>query len=380
LPYTSCFHRGRRDNYKNKMETFPLDNLTEILSYFDLSDLSELKSVSNTFEQAVSERKKYIYNHLLRPDAQVQIIGLQSDKGKVHNGRIGTIKGKPKGEDDRFPIEILYLTGETELLAVKATNLNPFLPEHSLELERKRRQAISYTQDGRVREPHGMVLDQIFMLARWSYNEMSGHTFFRNLDFFQYMSLSRSDPRVGGPNAALFSFYKVKPSLAGYSIPHDETIFDSVVKSLVQNEQQLVQAIGKKTKWPADGPNGHLLVRNMVRFMSTWDREVIIGKFWVVKSVKTGTILVAENSDESSSLGKAYLVKGLGSNIGDLFLRLGDGTTPVQGVLTVVPVYNFLAYDGIALGPNNRASPLKKKQILNHVEAAVKFRFDCIPG
>jgi hypothetical protein len=352
------------------MENFPLDNLTEILSYFNLSDLSEFKNISKSFQQAAEERKKYIYNHLLRPDAQVQIVGLQSEKGKVHNGRIGTIKGKPNSDNDRFPVQILYLTGDTELLAVKATNLNPFLSEHQLEQERKRCQAISYTQDGRVRESHGMLLDQIFMLARWSYNEMSGHTYFRNLDFFQYMNLPRSDPRVGGPNSAVFSFYKVKPSLAGYPIPHDETIFDAVVKSLVQNQDQLVQAVGKKTKWPADGPNGHLLVRNMVRFMSTWDREVVIGKFWVVKSVKTGTILVSENSDES--LGKVYLVKGLASNIGDLFLRFGDGTTPVQGVLTIVPVYNFLVYDGIALGPNQRASPCKKKQILNHVEDAVK--------
>lgn len=355
------------------MENFPLDNLTEVFSYFNLSDLSKLSNISKSFQQAAEQRKQYIYNHLLRPETQVQIKGLQSEKGKVHNGRIGTIKGKPNSDNDRFPIQILYLTGETELLAVKATNLNPFLTPDQLEQEKKRYKAISYSQDGRVRESHGMLLDQIFMLARWSYNEMTGQTYFRNMDFSQYMNLSRADPRVGGPNAALFSFYKVKPSLAGYSVPHDETIFDSVVKSLVQNQNQIVQAVGKKTKWPADGPNGHFLIRNMVRFMSTWDAEVIIGKFWIVKTTKTGTILVSENSDDDESLGKVYLVKGLASNIGDLFLgRFGDGTTPIQGVLTVVPVYNFLVYDGIALGPNKRASPSKKKQILKHVEDAVK--------
>lgn len=344
------------------------DNLIEILSYLNLVDLAQVRKISKAFCDAAEQRKQYIFHHLLGPNAHVEIRGLLSDNGKVYNGRVGTIVGKPDSKTSRFPVQILYITGETFVLGVKATNLNPYLSQAQLDHEKKREQAISYTKDGRVREPHGVVVDQVFMLARWFHNEMSGHTYFQNLDFPRYMSLSRSDPRVGAANAGVFSFYKVKPSLAGYTVPHDETIYELVVKSLVNSQEGMIQNFGRKTKWSADGPNGQLLVRNFVRFMSTWDREHVIGKFWIVKSVKTGTILVSESSD--GSLEKVYLVKGLANRIGDLFLRHGD--TPVQGVLTIVPIYNFLVYDGIALGTHSLASATKKKEIVQFVDNAIK--------
>lgn len=200
-------------------------------------------------------------------------------------------------------------------------------------------------------------------------NVLNGLSYFQG-EFSAFMRLPRGDPRIQQANANVYTFYNIKPSLAGYSSgDKDLSILDMTVATLVTNASKAIQHFGQKAKWHKDGPNGELIARNMVRFMKSWETERIYSKFWVVRVAPGGTLLVSENED--GNLENVYLAKGLGSQIAELF---PPGTLPVAAFMTLIPIYDFLVYDGIAtalfVGRQTNAS--KKKKILEMIEIAIR--------
>ena len=153
------------------------DALHEVFSHFQLPEVDKLRKVSTAFEEAAEKRKTYIYS-LLKIGAKVEIVGLASAQGKPFNGRIGIIIGTRAEATGRFPVKILLLTGDSSSALYKAQNLNPIITDAQNAAEEKRMAMIGYTTDAKVRVPHGMFLDQIFMLNRWACNNMNGNAYF----------------------------------------------------------------------------------------------------------------------------------------------------------------------------------------------------------
>lgn len=128
-------------------------------------------------------------------------------------------------------------------------------------------------------------------------------------DFESFMRLPRQETQMA--NIQIFSMYRVKPSNAGYHIPGDMSILDSTIHTLAEHENSAIEEFGQMANYERDGSGGKLIVRNLVRFMESWDKERIHGEFWISKIVKSGTLVVQKNNEFGEpELGKVYLVKG----------------------------------------------------------------------
>jgi len=279
---------------------------------------------------------------LSKPNAKVQIVGLQSEQGKSINSRIGTIKGKRNPKTGRFPVEVVHkITGESKVQGIKPRNLNIYPPKALLSIEEKQLQNLRYSNDAKVRMQHGMILDECLMMSRFHSNMISGFAYFEN-DYNKFLRLPKQHPAVYQCSSSMWTFWNVRPSQAGRC--GNLSVLDMSVTGLIQNEDQIVKRIGTKTDWHADGPKGDYLVRNYVRFMRSWETERINGQFWVTAVEKTGTLMVKTNED--GELGDVYLVKGLNQVIGELFAN----RLPALCHATILPIYDLLVYDGILIG------------------------------
>jgi len=345
--------------------------LQEALSYFPLAELDDLRKISKDLQSSCNTRKTFIRS-LLRKGRKVEIVGLASEKGKFLNGRIGIIgcEMSTTTGTGRLPVNILHLTGTSQHLAVKPQNMNPFLPAKVEQAEDRRQRDIRYSSDGKVREGHGRFLDQVLMLNRSAVNDITCDCDIH--DFNEFMNLPRGHPVIAKLNFQVYTMYKVLPRMAGYQTGKsgNVSILDKTVMSLVDNEQMSIDYFGKMGKWEMDGRNGEWIVRNMVNFMKTWDDERIYGQFWVYKIVPSGTLLVKvedpEQSTDEGGLGDVYLVKGLGSQVGEQLHSL-----PAIISTTFLPVYNFLVYDSIMTTDQIPASRAKSARIAAHVEKAL---------
>ena len=92
-----------------KFDDVQTDAMVEILSYFTLQELEQLRKVSTSFREACNKRKEYIHS-LLKKGVSVEIVGLKSERGKQLNGRIALIDGRII--NGRYPTKILHLTGK----------------------------------------------------------------------------------------------------------------------------------------------------------------------------------------------------------------------------------------------------------------------------
>ena len=209
------------------------------------------------------------------------------------------------------------------------------------------------------------------MLLRYAVNMMNGFSYFEG-EFEDFCRLDRADQRVSMANRQVFSMYRVKPSEAGYRVPGDMSILDSTIHSLAESEGSAVDMFGKMAKYEKDGCDGKLIVRNMVRFMQSWDKERITGEFWITKIVKSGTLVVQKNSDAGggSEIGRVFLVKGIGSQVGS---QVPASQLPLLVRTTFLPIYNMLVYDGIMMA--DARSPISqslKEKIQKHADKAVR--------
>ena len=92
-----------------KFDDVQTDAMVEILSYFTLQELEQLRKVSTSFHEASNKRKEYIHS-LLKKGVSVEIVGLKSERGKQLNGRLALIDGRII--NGRYPTKILHLTGK----------------------------------------------------------------------------------------------------------------------------------------------------------------------------------------------------------------------------------------------------------------------------
>ena len=372
-------------NFDNLQE----DTLEHVLSYFPLSDLTTFRQVSRRLRDSC-HRRKLVYQKLLIKNKSVQIIGLQSAKGKQLNGRLAIIDGKPNvNNQNRYPVLICHLTGETERLSMKLMNLNPFLnPQQELQGIHRQR-FLDYTKDSRVREGHGRFIDKILTMMRFIINNMQ--LLLPPDDFDSFWRLPRSDPRIAILNSQIFTMYRVKPVDAGFELGtnEDRSLLAFIIEILLDDETLYTDNYGTMARYPPDGVGGRLMVRNFVRFIQAWDKERISGSFWIVKICPTGTLMVKkkESADEdrsdtlslnrsqlitrSSEFGKVYLVKGMGSTIGE---NIPPVQLPSLVRMTFLPLYDFLVYDGISFLPTVSVprSESLREHILAHVNRAVR--------
>ena len=102
----------------------------------------------------------------------MEIVGLASERGKQINKRLAEVVGPIKG--GRYPVEIRYITGETEKVSLRPQNINPFLNAEQRAEDKSRLDFINYSSDAKVREGHGRLFDQVLMLLRYAINVMNG--------------------------------------------------------------------------------------------------------------------------------------------------------------------------------------------------------------
>lgn len=338
--------------------------LNEVLSYLTLMELNTSVRVASKFlKEACQIQKGYHFDQLSKAGSPVQIFGLLSEKGQSLNFKVGRVHTNQGLSNGRVPIKISHdLTGEEQTIAIKPFNLNIYPPKGLIKQMKKT--SDFYTRDGKVRVPHGEVLHNVLVLSKWHYNIISGYAHYGG-DFESFVRLPYTHHSMVATSGAMYTFWKVKPSLTGRL--GELSVLDMNIIAMIRSEQILVANSGRKTKWKADGPNGELLVRNYVRFMQCWDTERIHGIFWVVKIAPSGSILVKLTDDNDiSSLGQVYLVKGMATQVGENFPGL-----PGLCSTTILPIYNFLVYDGMCLGVPYHIDRAAKVKINDHIEKAI---------
>jgi len=339
------------------------DSMCEIISHFALQELDEIRKVSSTFQQACNKRKAYIFS-LLKVDKAVEIIGLTSKKGMQLNHRLAVIDGRLNA--GRYATKILHLTGEVERIGLRPQCLNPFLSQDQEIEEKSRLSFINYSSDARLREGHGRLIDQVLMLLRYCVNVAYNHAYYQG-GFREFFSLSRSDRVVSQLNSQIFSLYRVIPSTIGLDSPQaeheDYSVLDNTIRAMISMIPY--EEYGKMANYERDGNNGELILRNFIRFMNCWDTERINGHFWISKIVSSGTLVV---QDCDGKLGNVYLVKGIGSQVGEDV----EDYFPFLISTTLLPLYNMFVYDGILSGGIKSAGRRQREQIQSHISKAVR--------
>jgi hypothetical protein len=316
----------------------------------------------------LSDRKEFIHSKFVK-GASVEIVGLTSERGQQINGRLAVITGPIN--NGRYPLKIQHLTGEMERVSLKAQNINPFLKPEQEAKEKSRLDFINYSSDAKVREGHGRLLDQVLMTFRFAVNMMNGCSFYDG-DWETFMRLPRSHQSVMMCNTQVFSLYRVKPSTAGYRLSGDQSILDSTVQSLFDFEENAIGYFGKMAAYEKDGRGGKLIIRNFVRAMESWDTERIFGEFWIARICKSGTVVVQKKGPDfgEPELGDVYLVKGIGSQVGE---QVPPSQLPILTRTTFLPLYDMLVYDGLMIMDYRyQMTPALKKRIDAHVEKAVR--------
>ena len=329
------------------------------LSYLTLVELQEsARPVSKDWKGACDEYKTWWVQNYLTINNQVALMGL---KGSTQlNGKIVRILGPPNARG-RIPVEMgkNHLTGIVKKVGVLIQNLNPFCTSNDSDTASVHHHNIpdltEYSSDSRVRRSHGMMLDQLLMLARWQVNVLGGRTVATSIP--EFFTLPRSHPGLCELNKDIFMWWTTNPKIAGHRNTQG-TILDVLVQRLFAEESQdaYEEVLQEAPLWRADGPNGEYLARNYCRFLRTWETDRVVGAFMVYKVYPTGTIMVKvqEHVDDldtiEQALGTVYLVKGHSSVIGNLFPRL-----PMFCKTTLYPIYDLWTYDGIVQAANRWA-------------------------
>ncbi|CAJ1959030.1 unnamed protein product [Cylindrotheca closterium] len=332
---------------------------SEVLTYLSLKDDIQpgVRIVSKSWRLAC-EAYKTAWIEALDAKHSVVVLELMSAKGKMLNSNTAKITGKRDAKSHRYPILVNnWLTGESDILTIKICNLNP-TATHRADPEADAPDLLQYSRNAKLRRSHGMMLDQMLMLARYETNTING-----NLvpgEFRDFINLPRGHPALAQLNANMWTYWTVPPKLAG--LYGRGTVSDLVSMALMNNDPSLVMAKEDKL-WPQDGEKGVHLVRNMVRFMRTWSDQRVYGTFWVSHKFKTGSIMT-EYRD--GNFGQVYLVKGHNSVIAELGPQL-----PFCCRTTLLPMYDLWTYAGIITAMSVRPSAKQLKDLEAHVKKAI---------
>ena len=101
-------------------------------------------------------------------------------------------------------------------------------------------------------------------------------------------------------------------------------------------------ALARAGRWHRDGEDAEYFVSNLTRSMAAWGTERVTGNFYIVRDVPRGTLVVDERREN------VYLVLGMASVIGAMCHAL-----PHFARITILPVFEFLVYDGLLTPPVN---------------------------
>jgi len=332
---------------------------SEILTYLSLKNdiQSRARIVSKSWQEAC-QAYKTAWIEALDGKRSVVLLELTSAKGKTLNGNTAKITGERDPKSHRYPIVIdNWLTGESETLTFKICNLNPNAT-HRADPEADTPDLLKYTTNAKLRRSHGMMLDQMLMLARYETNIINGNPI--PVPYRDFMNLPRSHPALARLNANMWTWWTVNPKLAG--VNGRGTISDLICTAMMDNDFSLHMAKEDKL-WPSDGEKGVHLVRNLIRAMRSWPDQRRYETFWVTHKFKTGSIMTA---CRDGKLGQVYLVKGHNSVIAELRPQL-----PFCCRATLLPIYDLWTYDGMITAMAERPSAKLQKALEAHVRKAI---------
>ena len=342
---------------------------TEVLSYLSLRQVQRLRSVSTSWRSHCEDYKRLFLLRLKTLPTKVLILELQSTKGKLLNGRIGTIQGKPT-KQGRLPVGLTnWLTGEVESVTFKPCNLHPFFYQKEETMNCPEESLLNYTSNSKLSRSHGMILHQILGLARWACNLIKGSPF--DGPYEEFLNLPSTHPFILRMNSAIFTWWTTPPSLA--NLPGLQgSILDICTRGLMLGDpHDTKKGLAQENKlWHQDGPQGVYMSRKFVQFMKSWGHERVTSGFWVARVYSTGTIMVQvdDPEDPTTSLGQVYLVKGHASVIGKDILR----SLPAFCTTTLLPIYDCWTYDGLLRSRTfSDLAPDFEQQLDEHVDHAI---------
>jgi len=115
-------------------------------------------------------------------------VNLASAKGKEINGRVSKISGPMK--NGRYPLNLKHISGDEEIVSLKAQNLNPFF-KLSEEEERSSKRCLAFVNYGNpirgsgnracVPEGHGRMLKNCITCLKWNLMHIQPMPFFVNV-------------------------------------------------------------------------------------------------------------------------------------------------------------------------------------------------------
>ena len=305
--------------------------------------------------------KSMIYLFLSTQGAQVRIVNLTSAKGQEINGRVTKISGAIK--NGRYPLILRHISGDDEVVSLKAQNLNPFFKlSEEEELSKARRQAfVSYGHPIRgnkalVLEGHGRMFKQCITALKWNLMHIQPLPFFVNLSMDEFAEQYEGHPKARHLNQGIYDMYRVIPNQmeqtgefqAGIQgFPMHLSLYSMLVWGLLKNERVYTEYEGAMVaRCGLDGEGGSKIIHNFCRFANVWDTERIAGKLWIVRIARYGTLAVEHVdedvfSEKEEALGNVYIIKGLASRVGETLYSM-----PKLCMLRLLPIYNVLVYDG----------------------------------
>jgi hypothetical protein len=357
------------------------DLRTGILSHLTLSEIQEsFRSVSKNCRTEVDNYKAFMVEQLLsHKNLKVLVVGLESEKSKLLNGKIGHVDTHKRKKDGRFAIRlhVNWLSDDSEVKGLKLSNLHPFFrhqPDDSFSCPPL---LADYTDTTNMRESHGRLLHQLLAFAKWFVIEVEGIEFPGDLNHF--MSLPLSHPFHMETSARMFDYWTEPPFRCSRSRRRFGTALDYVVGMFMFNFEDVEEHSVSKARydklWPADGNQGKDMVRNFFHFLKSWKEERVTGGFWVTDIFKTGTVMVhLLDLNDPESFSTVYIVKGHNDPIGDL-VEQSAGQLPGFCEATILPLYDFWTYDGTAMegkySLGDVGGPIFEEKLRLHVMKAI---------
>lgn len=296
------------------------------------------------------------------------------------NGRIAQVDGPHQKKTGRYPIrlDINWLSGESEVKQIKLCNVHPFYSQPNyVDLFACPTLLKNYTNDAKLRESHGRLLNRVLGFAKWFVIQVESLGFEGDLNDF--MDLPLTHPLGKKANATMFEYWREPPFRCARVRERYGTALDFVVGLMMHNypdlEEASIRLASYSAVWPPDGAGGKNMLRNFFHCLKSWKEERVEGGFWVTDEYKTGTVMVhLSDIEDPESFSTVYVVKGHSNSIGELMKR-SECSLPVFCRATILPLYDLWTYDGIIFpgdyGPQHLGGSVFEKKLREHVTKAI---------